>query len=205
MAWENNFFYLLFLNAVTGNIAFLLSKILIQIAKRYGDARLIYNLLRGVVVFFTVPISYIYVRIRCAGEVSGKMFSYSGNMYTASVFHKIFLVWLIITSAIAIFYIIRLIKYIRLRNFNIPFFDDQLQDLISSFYPDRRLKGIEMHTNMMCPTPCIMGVFKPVLVLPEVPFSREERMVMIAHEATHVVHRDTLWKTIGRVIVILCW
>ncbi len=205
MVWENNFFYLLFLNAITGNVAYILSSKLMKIALKHGNARTVYHLLRGVIIFFSVPFSYIYVVISCFGEVNGKLLSYCGNQYIAEVFHRIFLVWLIITSAIAILYGYRFVKYQRLRAYNIPLFDDKLKELFCSFYPKKRFKGIRMYTNMMCPTPCVMGVLRPILVLPQVPYTREELVIMLAHEAVHIKHRDNLWKTIGRVISVLCW
>lgn len=205
MVWENNFFYLLFLNAITGNVAFVLGYKLVQIAKKHGDARMVYNLLRGMVVFFTVPFSYLYALLKCFGEVNGRMFSYRGNQYIAETFHRLFLVWLIFTSAIAILYVCRTSKYRKLRVYNVPYYDERLRELFASFYPRSRLAKVKMYKNMMCPTPCIMGVLRPILVLPEVPYSREELVIMMAHEATHVIHRDTLWKTIGRVIQIMCW
>lgn len=205
MVWENNFFFLLFLNAVTGNIAFMISYKLVQIAKKHGDARMVYNLLRGVIVFFAVPFSYLYAALKCLGEVNGRMFSYRGNQCIAETFHRLFLVWLIFTSAIAVLYVCHVYKYHKLRACNVPYHDDRLRELFVSFYPRSRLARVKMYTNMMCPTPCIMGVFRPVLVLPEVPYSREELVIMMAHEATHVIHHDTLWKSIGRVIQILCW
>lgn len=205
MAWENNFFYLLFLNAVTGSVAFFISKLLLKVVLKQGNARQIYNLLRGVVVFYTVPFAYIYTRIKCMNEVGGHMFGYRGNQHTASIFYKIFLVWLILTSAIAIYYGVRAFKFFSLRKYNLPYYDDRLKELFCSFYPHSRFKKVQMYTNMMISTPCIMGVFRPALVLPDIPYNREELVVMMAHEATHVLHRDTLWKTIGCVVSVLCW
>lgn len=205
MVWENNFFYLLFLNAVTGNIAFLLGKALMKIARRHGDAKFIYNLLHGIVLVFALPFSYVYVMIRHPREVSGDLLGYDGNLYTADVFHKIFLVWLIFASAITLFYGIRFIQYCKIRAMNIPCFDEKIRKAFDSIYPDSRLSGIPIYTNMSVNTPCIMGVIRPVLVLSEVPFTSEELIVMLAHEATHVMHRDTLWKFLGRIVMIACW
>lgn len=205
MVWENNVFYLLFLNALTGSVAFLLSKVLIEFAKKYGSAGLIYNLLRCVLIFFAVPIAYMYRLARSIIEVNGHLFSYDGNMYTADKFHKVMTGWLIITSAIAIYYCFRFLKYRQLRAFNVPCFDDGIQELFCSFYPNRRLRRVCIFTNMMCPTPCIMGVIRPVLVLPEIRYTDEEMRIMLAHEATHALRRDNLWKLLARGMVLFCW
>ena len=79
MVWINNFFFLLVLNAITGNIAFGISLVLIPLAVRCGCIKHIYNMLKGVEFFFIVPVAYGIVMLKVGNEVTGKITGYDGN------------------------------------------------------------------------------------------------------------------------------
>ena len=62
MNWINFFFYVIVLNSLTGTVAYLLCKLLALVAKKYNAIRIIYLLYRLVLLFYIVPLGYIYIR-----------------------------------------------------------------------------------------------------------------------------------------------
>lgn len=65
MNWINFFFYVIVLNSLTGTVAYLLCKLLALVAKKYNAIRIIYPLYRLVLLFYIVPLGYIYIRCKC--------------------------------------------------------------------------------------------------------------------------------------------
>lgn len=208
MVWENNFFYILVLNAITGCVAYFLCKLAIHwTQERYGCYGLYYRLLIGVEVFFTVPFAYLYVRlIKGANIYFYKGISgYDGNEIVAAIFHILFLVWAIGAAKKSIQFIK---KYGQLRKMcvsNVPHYDAKLEQLFRSTYPHHRLKKVTMFQNYSVSSPCIIGVFRPKLIIPEKEYSEDVWRIILAHEATHVVYKDNFWKWLSMIIVISCW
>lgn len=64
MNWINFFFYVIVLNSLTGTVAYLLCKLLALVAKKYNAIRIIYPLYRLVLLFYIVPLGYIYIRCK---------------------------------------------------------------------------------------------------------------------------------------------
>ncbi len=208
MVWENNFFYILVLNGITGCVAYGLCKLAIKHTHdRFGCYDLYYRLLLGVEVCFAVPFAYLYVKlIRGANIYFYRGISgYDGNKVVAIIFHIIFVVWLIGAICKSIQYVKDYQKTKRLCVSNIPYFNEEIEEMFYNKYPHRRLRRVRIYQNYLAKSPCVVGVLRPKLILPEVEYSRQDWDIILAHEATHVIHRDNLWKWIGMIIVIACW
>ena len=57
-------------------------------------------------------------------------------------------------------------------------------------------------------TPCVLGLFKPTILLPHgisSPRRRQDFDVAVAHEVAHMVHRDLIWDAALRLLAILVW
>lgn len=193
------------MNAIVGNVAYLICKVLTLAAQNRGCDRLIYNMLKGVEVFFIVPFAYLYVKLIKGGRISGRITGYDGNELVANIFHIIFIIWLIGAVVVSIYYVRRFMWTRKLCSNNVPYDNEQVKSLFHQFYPQSRLDKVEVYQNFLVNSPCIIGVRRPKLLMPERTYSSEELTVILAHEATHVIHRDNLWKCIGLAIVIACW
>ena len=64
MNWINFFFYVIVLNSLTGTVAYLLCKLLALVAKKYNAIRIIYPLYRLVLLFYIVPLGYLYMKCK---------------------------------------------------------------------------------------------------------------------------------------------
>lgn len=64
MNWINFFFYVIVLNSLTGTVAYLLCKLLALVAKKYNAIRIIYPLYRLVLLFYIVPLGYLYTKCK---------------------------------------------------------------------------------------------------------------------------------------------
>jgi hypothetical protein len=71
------------------------------------------------------------------------------------------------------------------------------------------LEGGEIRCRQVAglPGPCIAGVFRPFLILPEdAPlWEGERRRLVLAHELAHLARRDLLWQAIGQVGAVLAF
>lgn len=63
MSWINFFFFVIILNTITGTVAYLLCKLLTWIAEKAGAIRAIYPMYRLVLIFYIVPLGWLYVYI----------------------------------------------------------------------------------------------------------------------------------------------
>ena len=206
MVWENNFFYILILNAITGMVAYGLFKLIIRFTNdRFGCYSLYYHLLRGVEIFFAIPFAYLYVKLIRGANIYKGITGYDGNEVVAAIFHVIFIVWVIGAVKKAFSFKEEYHKYKMLCNTNIPYSDPRIEDIFYNLYPHRRLKRVKIYQNFLASSPCVMGVIAPKLVLPEQEYNDDTMRIILAHEATHVIHRDNLWKRIGLILVIACW
>ncbi len=206
MVWQNNLFFLLALNGITGNAAFGLSCLLGSIAAGRGCAGLVYRMQKGVVFFFLIPAGYMFYHFRNIVEVNEHLYRFDGNTATAYLFQRIFMIWLAGTIVVGIIYLFRYLYLLKLKAANIPLKDEKITADFYSLYEDKRLKKTKICTNYFVKSPCIIGIRHPVLVIPEgKEYKPYELSIILAHEATHVVHRDNLWKMLALLIVIFCW
>lgn len=206
MVWQNNLFFLLALNGITGNAAFGLSCLLGIIAAGRGCAGLVYRMQKGVVFFFLIPAGYMFYLFRNIVEVNEHLYRFDGNTATAYLFQRIFMIWLAGTIVVGIIYLFRYLYLLKLKASNIPLKDEKITADFYSLYEDKRLKKTKICTNYFVKSPCIIGIRHPVLVIPEgKEYKPHELSIILAHEATHVVHRDNLWKMLALLIVIFCW
>lgn len=54
-------------------------------------------------------------------------------------------------------------------------------------------------------TPCITGFFHPVILLPDIPFRKEELRFILYHETTHYYHHDLWFLLLSELIICLYW
>ena len=64
MIWINIFFFTVIMNTITGTVAYLLCKLLIRIAEMAGAVRVIYPLYRLVLLFYVVPVGWLYIHAK---------------------------------------------------------------------------------------------------------------------------------------------
>ena len=76
---------------------------------------------------------------------------------------------------------------------------------------DRRHLGqkgnVAVYATELLQTPCLYGVFRPVIYLPESLLDREQEEIgqMVMHEYVHYLHRDYIWAMLRILLLSVYW
>ena len=65
--------------------------------------------------------------------------------------------------------------------------------------------GVRLHIRTAAPTPFVMGLLRPVVVLPEQEFTRAELRCILLHELTHVKQGDQWTRRAALLVTALHW
>ena len=116
-----------------------------------------------------------------------------------------FVVWLIgaIVTARNIFG--KRNKVRALHQYDLPMDDPRIIELFYETYPEIAKRKIPVYRNLIVDTPMIVGVLHPTLLVPDRSFSESMLKIILQHEATHIIHKDNLYKFIGRVLICIIW
>ena len=162
-------------------------------------------MLKGVEFFFIVPVAYGIVLLKVGNEVTGKITGYDGNTVMTFCFQVAFVVWLIgaIVTARNIFG--KRNKVRALHQYDLPMDDPRIIELFYETYPEIAKRKIPVYRNLIVDTPMIVGVLHPTLLVPDRSFSESTLKIILQHEATHIIHKDNLYKFIGRIVICIIW
>lgn len=176
MNWINFFFYVIVLNSLTGTVAYLLCKLLALVAKKYNAIRIIYPLYRLVLLFYIVPLGYLYTKCKnyfwYGANTIGDGFL--GNQVIYEVMQCCLLIW-----------------------FSGMFF-------VSLHYM-KNWKKVRFCTNYTIDSPCVMGIFHHMIAFKALNYPMKDIELVLMHEGTHIVRRDNLGKKLALLIVLVNW
>lgn len=103
---------------------------------------------------------------------------------------RIWLGGMAVMSAVILFCNIHLSRRLRFRRWEYP--------ATESLLP--------VYVTQVLPTPCIFGLFQPVIYLtPEAAKDEQVRRHVLAHEQTHYRHCDHIWSVLRSVCLVLHW
>ena len=176
MNWINFFFYVIVLNSLTGTVAYLLCKLLALVAKKYNAIRIIYPLYRLVLLFYIVPLGYIYIRCKCFVRFGANTLGdgFLGNQVIYEVMQCCLLIWFSGMLCVGLHYL-------------------------------KKWKKVRFCTNYTIDSPCVMGVFHHVIVFKALNYPMKDIELVLMHEGTHIVRRDNLGKKLALLIVLVNW
>lgn len=211
MSWINFFFFVIILNTVTGTVAYLLCKLLTWIAEKAGAIRAIYPMYRLVLIFYIVPLGWLYVYIthyRTYGTV-GVDDTFLGNpiifwiIQIALIAWVIGMVWTIVHKIKENYDDIKAHE-LRMKN-NLPFRADKYREMLARMYPHRNWKKVRFCTNFLTKSPVVVGEISPLIILPEKKYSPLQLQVILLHEGMHIVRFDNLAKRIVLILTLINW
>lgn len=211
MSWINFFFFVIILNTVTGTVAYLLCKLLTWIAEKAGAIRAIYPMYRLVLIFYIVPLGWLYVYIthyRTYGTV-GVGDTFLGNpiifwiIQIALIAWVIGMVWTIVHKIKENYDDIKAHE-LRMKN-NLPFRADKYREMLARMYPHRNWKKVRFCTNFLTKSPVVVGEISPLIILPEKKYSPLQLQVILLHEGMHIVRFDNLAKRIVLILTLINW
>lgn len=211
MSWINFFFFVIILNTVTGTVAYLLCKLLTWIAEKAGAIRAIYPMYRLVLIFYIVPLGWLYVYIthyRTYGTV-GVGDTFLGNpiifwiIQIALIAWVIGMVWTIVHKIKENYDDIKAHE-LRMKN-NLPFRADKYREMLARMYPHRNWKKVRFCTNFLTKSPVVVGEISPLIILQEKKYSPLQLQVILLHEGMHIVRFDNLAKRIVLILTLINW
>lgn len=211
MSWINFFFFVIILNTITGTVAYLLCKLLTWIAEKAGAIRAIYPMYRLVLIFYIVPLGWLYVYIthyRTYGTV-GVGDTFLGNPIIFWIIQIALIVWVIgmvwtIVHKIKENYDDIKAHELRMKN-NLPFRADKYREMLARMYPHRNWKKVRFCTNFLTKSPVVVGEISPLIILPEKKYSPLQLQVILLHEGMHIVRFDNLAKRIVLILTLINW
>ena len=207
MNWINFFFFVIVLNTLTGTVAYLLCKLLALAAKKCNAIRIIYPLYRLVLLFYIVPLGYIYIRckwfVRFGAVTIGDGFL--GNSKIHFLIQICLIAWIIGMICIGLRYMKKWKQYRKICRNNLPFRGDKYRAILERLYPHKSWKCVSFCTNYMVDSPCVMGVFQQIIAFRTLDYSIEDIELVLMHEGTHIVRLDNLGKKVALIIVLVNW
>lgn len=110
--------------------------------------------------------------------------------YSLSFQDLFFIIWFVGCS----FLFVRLIyKHLR------------IQRIIQKLTPQQTTESYKIYRTSIVCSPLVLGVFQPVILLPDAIYSKEEEAHILAHESQHIKNRDLLIKLVIELLVALYW
>lgn len=92
-----------------------------------------------------------------------------------------------------------------MHQYDLPMDDPRIIELFYETYPEIAKRKIPVYRNLIVDTPMIVGVLHPTLLVPDRSFSESMLKIILQHEATHIIHKDNLYKFIGRIVICIIW
>lgn len=207
MNWINFFFYVIVLNSLTGTVAYLLCKLLALVAKKYNAIRIIYPLYRLVLLFYIVPLGYLYTKCKnyfwYGANTIGDGFL--GNQVIYEVMQCCLLIWFSGMFFVSLHYMKKWKKYRWICRKNIPFHGDEYRAVLQKLYPGKNWKKVRFCTNYTIDSPCVMGIFHHMIAFKALNYPMKDIELVLMHEGTHIVRRDNLGKKLALLIVLVNW
>ncbi len=206
MVWTtnllNNFVILLFLTSLTGGMLVIIWLGIGALLEKLGFINIVYELLKMVILFFFLPVSYIGLKVF---EVSlGRGFLFTPISFLRKELLLILGIWGIVVMMGVI--ALGLEIYRSNRHF---------RDAFPAKLPEQNIlhrvcaelgipiRKVELKRSYRVSIPCVTGLRRAKVVLPVEEFSEEALWVILTHELTHFKQKDLLLKRISLVVLIL--
>ncbi len=193
MNWTINLMYAVLLTSFTGMVLFGFWYGIGRLMERTGFLNVVYELLKVVLVFWYVPVAYAALVYENNTNIYLGGFLFRGTPVIRLISEIFCVSWLGITGLLLIRYAFIVVNSRKAYRFAVfcegwefECFKEVCKEL--KVHPDR----IELAMNKNEQVPKIIGVCKPMIILPAKEFTKEELRVIFMHELTHYKQKD-LW------------
>jgi len=216
MTWINNFFIILILNSITGGFAHLGWYFIKTYLERRDKIKMIYPLLKIVLVFYSIPIVYMLLtlaNIRLEYDLMNGGITYgivgvnfSITPTIANVIKIVVLVWFIGMIWNLCVYFIDYFKLSLVMRRNTKVTNKSMKSLFDNLYCEMQIKEkVSFCQNYALTSPIVTGTFHKCIVLPDRPYGERELMAVLYHEFTHVKKKDLMFKKMGILLSLIIW
>lgn len=152
-----------------------------------------------------IPIKYTFSEKNKISQVSDMVVSMQSSIEFDTYFY-IFVFYLIGVMILSIYSIMTYLKYkkmIKKLSYDV---DDDFTAIFNEVKNEMSVdKNIVIRYCDYVKSPCLIGVFKPYILVPNVGYSCEEISWILRHELTHYKYKDNLIKLICFLIRIVYW
>lgn len=197
---------LLFLNALTGSIAYLFWRISNRALSRYQTVRYLYAGLKLVILLFAVPLVYVWLFL----YFSGRGGSWKGYFMTATpAIVRVSILLAILWTAGALRTAFRYGKELYLESRMQRFCREDTrreEQVLAQLCREMEIKkriGIRKGTG--CFSPSVGGLFRTRIYLGDKSCGEEELRVILRHELIHCRHRDVQTQRLLLLLGISLW
>ena len=202
-------FFAVVVTSITGT-AMLLIWFLCRNALQKINPKLVYYMLRWVVVMFLLPITYVSIQFNYNSgyvqktESAGKMlFVINTNNF---LFQGIAIIWLIITLVIGGYYLVNEIAKRKICRSN---FDDGASLAQTEFERIKEAVGVKGKVLLLrnddprVQSPFVMGMFCRKVIIPYRDYTKEELDVILYHELNHIKKSDVFFRYLTVIAIIV--
>lgn len=209
MIWINNFFGVLILNSITGGLAHLGWFCVRKYLERRNKIRLVYPLLKIVIVFYSIPFIYTVLTLTKLDFKGG--YSVNGihlliTPVIAKIIKYIAIIWFI---GMLWNFVIYFVEYMKLRiimKWNIKITNKEMRAIFVEVYKELDIKEkVSFCHNYSLTSPIVIGTLRKTIVLPDRPYCDKELKAVLYHEFTHVLKKDLLFKKISIFLSLIIW
>lgn len=193
MDWTIKLTYAVITTGITGSVLFGFWYGIGRIMEGTGFLNVVYEMMKAVLLFWYFPIAYIVLAYENAHNIYLGGFLFAGTP-AIWLFCRIFTgIWLLVVGLLLIRYAVNVWSTRRAYKYAI-FCDGWEYDYFEEICTQMNIKvgKVELVQDIKEEIPKIVGVIKPVIVLPVREYTREELRVIFIHELTHYKQKD-LW------------
>lgn len=152
-----------------------------------------------------IPIRYTFSEENKLIQANDILMSIQNSIHFDTYFY-IFIFYLIGVTILSIYSIITYLKYrnlIKKLSYDI---DDNIEFIFNEIKKEMNInKNIEVRYCDYIKSPCLIGIFKSYILMPNVGYSDKEILWILRHELTHYKYKDNLIKLICFLIRIVYW
>jgi bla regulator protein BlaR1 len=200
---------------LSGSLVVLLLYALQPLLRRISSYRVLQLLWLIVVMQFILPIDWVRASMHIPQvRMDGTITALTSTITTIQVmgpspfpwlklFYSIWLIGTLSILGVTFRRDIKLMSSLRRSKVAATFQDNRILEECRSRLRIRR--SIRIIRSTWIPTPFLIGIFRPLVVLPEITYSEAEIRLIIEHELVHYLHHDLAWKAITRLVVAIHW
>lgn len=202
-------FFCVVVTSLTGSLMFLIWILCRKMLHKHNP-KLVYYMLRWVVLMYLLPITYVALLLNYKSgyvqhneDIISMLFVLNTN---GLLMPGLAMVWLCVTVCIAGYYLKNEYSRWRICRWN---FDDGASLAQTEFERIKKVLGVKENVTLLrnddsrIRSPFVTGIFKRAVVVPYGDYSEEELKVVLYHELNHIKKSDVLFRYLTVVAIIL--
>lgn len=132
-------------------------------------------------------------------------------LYLQNSYVFICLIWSVVALLLLMIKAIQYSKYVKqLKRFMSPYYVKELNEVYSQCikelnYHYRRFNKIKVFLCPIIHSPMTIGIIKPIILLPNVTYKKNDLYFILKHEMIHIFRRDSLVKLVQIIVMSLNW